>query len=108
MTIFNQISLQWFTEMQVMYLAQHPSTGRPAQALSQTVQKPQGREDGNSGGPRENYVDASHHEQANGEEPAGADLIRKHAADELTDSIGQRLTAGDHAWTEKCRHSRGN
>ena len=82
------------------HLAQHPATGRPPEALTEAVKKPQGREDSNSGGPGEEHVDASHHEQANGEEPAGADLVRKHAADELTDSVGQRLTAGDHAWTQ--------
>lgn len=81
------------------YLAQHSATGRPAKALAQAVEKPQGREDGDSGGPGENHIDASHHAQANREEPAGADLVWKHATDELTDSIGQRLTAGDHAWT---------
>lgn len=79
------------------YLAQHPAAGRPAQALAQAVEEPQAGEDGDGGGPGEDHVDASHRAQANGEEPAGADLVRKHAADELTDSVGQRLTAGDHA-----------
>ena len=82
------------------YLAQHPAAGRPAEALAKTVDKPEGREDSHSGGPGEDHVDGSHHAQANGEEPAGADLVRQHATDELTDSVGQRLTAGDHAWTK--------
>lgn len=80
------------------YLAQHPATGGPAEALAQAVQKPQGRENSDSGGPGEDHIDASHHEKANGEEPTGTDLVRKHATDELTDSVGQRLTAGDHSW----------
>jgi len=79
------------------YLAQHPAAGRPAEALPQAVEKPQAREDGDGGGPGEDHVDASHHAQANGEEPAGADLVRKHATDEFTDRVGQRLTTGDHA-----------
>lgn len=82
--------------MWLRYLAQHPAAGRPAEALAQAIEEPQGREDSDSGGPGEDHVDASHHEQANREEPAGADLVGKHATDELTDSIGQRLTAGDH------------
>lgn len=92
--------------MRLRYLAQHPAAGRPAEALAQAVEKPQGREDGDSGGPGEDHVDASHHEQANGEEPAGADLVWKHATDELTDSVGQRLTAGDHAWTKRGQERR--
>lgn len=83
--------------MRLRYLAQHPAAGRPAEPLAQTVEKPKGREDSHRGGPGEDHVDASHHAQANGEEPAGADLVRKHATDELTDSVGQRLAAGDHA-----------
>lgn len=79
------------------HLAQHSATGGPAKALAQAVKEPQGREGGDSGGPGEEHIDASHHKQANGEEPAGADLVRQHAADELTDSIGQGLAAGDHA-----------
>lgn len=83
-----------------MYLAQHPATGRPAEALAQAVEKPEAREDSHSGGPGEDHIDATHREQTNGEKPAGADLVWQHAADELADSIGQRLTAGDHAWTK--------
>lgn len=83
--------------MGLRYLAQHPAAGRPAETLAQTVEKPQGREGSDGGGPGEDHIDASHHAQANGEEPAGADLVRKNATDELTDSVGQRLTAGDHA-----------
>lgn len=82
--------------MWLRYLAQHSAAGRPAQALAQAVEKPQCREDSDGGRPGEDHVDASHHAQANGEEPAGADLVRKHATDELTDSVGQRLTTGDH------------
>lgn len=80
-----------------LYLSQHLATGRPAQTLSQTVEKPQSGEDGHSGGPGEEHVDASHQKQANGKEPARAHLVREHAADELTDSVGQRLAAGDHS-----------
>lgn len=79
------------------YLAQHPATGGPAKTLAQTIEKPQGREGSHSGGPGEDHVDASNHAQANGEEPSGADLVRKHTTDELTDSVGQGLAAGDHA-----------
>lgn len=83
-----------------VYLSQHPSTGGPAQTLTQTIEKPEAGEDGNRWWPGEDYIDASHHEQANGEEPASADLVWEHAADELADSIGQRLAAGDHSWTK--------
>lgn len=80
-----------------MHLSQHPAAGGPAQTLTQTVEEPESREDGDGGRPGEDHVDASHHEQANGEEPAGADLVREHAADELADSVGQGLAAGDHS-----------
>lgn len=93
--------MHWYTGLWLGYLAQHPAAGRPAEALAQTIEKPQGWEDSNSGGPGEDYVDTSHYAQANGEEPAGADLVRKNATDELTDSVGQRLTAGDHAWAQR-------
>lgn len=82
------------------YLAQHPSAGGPAQALAEAVEEPECREDGHGGRPGEHHVDASHQEQADGEQPAGADLVRQHAADELTDGIGQGLAAGDHAWRQ--------
>ena len=82
------------------YLAQHPSAGRPAQALAQAVEEPERGKGGHGGGPGENHVDAPHQEQANGEEPAGADPVRQHAADELTDGVGQGLAAGDHAWRQ--------
>lgn len=83
------------------HLAQHSATGGPAEALAQTIEEPQGREGGDGGGPGEEHIDASHHKQANGEEPAGANLVRQHAADELTDRVGQGLAAGDHAWVKK-------
>ena len=73
----------------VEYLTQHPSAGGPAQALAEAVEEPEAREDGHGGGPGEQHVDAPHQEQADGEEPAGADLVRQHAADELTDGVGQ-------------------
>ena len=92
--------------MWLRYLAQHPAARGPPEALSQPVEEPQGGEGGDGGGPGEDHVDASHRAQADGEEPAGADLVRKHAADELTDSIGQRLAAGDHAWRKR-RRERG-
>lgn len=79
------------------HLTQHSAAGGPAEALAQTVEEPQGREGSNGGGPGEENIDASHHKQTNGEEPAGADLVREHTADELTDSVGQGLAAGDHA-----------
>lgn len=79
------------------YLAQHPAAGRPTQALAEAIEKPQNRERSNSGGPGEDHIDASHHKQTDGEEPAGTDLVGKNTTDELTDSVGQRLTAGDHA-----------
>lgn len=63
--------------------------------MSQTVDEPEEREHGNGGGPGEGYVDAPHQEEADGEKPAGADLIRQHATDKLTDGIGHGLTAGD-------------
>lgn len=88
----------WCTGLWLRYLAQHPATGGPAQSLAQAIEKPQGTEDRDGGGPGEDHVDASHHAQANGEEPAGTDLVWKHATDELADSVGQRLAAGDHAW----------
>lgn len=83
-----------------MHLSQHPATGRPAQTLTQAIEEPQAGEDGHGGGAGEEHIDASHHEQANGEEPAGADLVREHAADELADGVGQGLAAGDHSWSK--------
>lgn len=79
------------------YLVQHPATWGPPQALTQAIDEPETRENGHSGGPGEDHVDGTHHEQANGEEPAGTDLIRQHTADELAYSIGQRLATSDHA-----------
>lgn len=77
------------------HLAQHLPTRGPATALSQAVDEPEQREHGYSGGPGEGDVDAPHQEEADGEKPAGADPIRQHAADELTDGIGHGLAAGD-------------
>lgn len=68
--------------------------------MSQAVNEPQQREHGHGGRPGEDYVDASHHEKANGEKPAGADLVGEHATDELTDGVGHGLAAGD----QTCRH----
>lgn len=100
--IVTSVFLQyWWTGLWLVYLAQHSATGRPTKALAQTVKKPQGREDADSGGPGEDHIDASYHAQANWEEPAGTDLVWKHAADELTDSVGQRLTASDHSWAKE-------
>jgi len=84
----------------VTYLAQHPSAGGPAQALAQAVEEPEAGEDGHGGRPGEQHIDASHQEQADGEEPASADLVRQHATDELTDGVGQGLAAGNHAWRQ--------
>lgn len=84
--------LKWITGC---YLAQHLPTRGPAAALTQAVDEPEEWEHGNGGGPGEGYVDAPHQEQADGEKPAGADLIRQHATDKLTDGIGHGLTAGD-------------
>lgn len=86
--------MRWQTGL--YYLAQHFPTRGPAAALSQAVYEPEQGEHGDSGGPGEGHVDAPHHEEADGEEPAGADLIRQHAADELTDGVGHGLAAGDH------------
>lgn len=63
------------TERLVAHLAQHPATGGPAQALTQTIEEPESREDSDGGGPGEEHIDASHHEQTNGEEPTSADLV---------------------------------
>lgn len=85
------------------YLAQHLSTWGPATALSQAIDEPEQWEHGHSGGPGEGYVDAPHQKEANGEKPAGADLIRQHTADELTDGVGHGLAAGDHTCTDTRR-----
>lgn len=90
----------WYTSLWLWYLAKHSATWRPTQALAQAVEEPKGREDSDRRGPGEDHVDASHHAQANGEEPAGTDLVRQYSADELADSVRQRLAAGDHAWAK--------
>lgn len=77
------------------YLAQHFSTRGPAAALAQPVEEPEQGEHGDGGGPGEGHVDATHQEEADREEPAGADLVRQHAADELTDGVRHGLAAGD-------------
>lgn len=77
------------------YLAEHFPTWGPATALSQAIDEPQQGEHGYSRGPGEDHIDAPYQEKANGEKPAGADLIWQHAADELTDGIGHSLAAGD-------------
>lgn len=80
------------------YLSQRFSTGGPAAALSQTVEEPEKREHRHSWRPGKDYIDPPNHKKADGEEPAGTDLIRQHTADELADGIGHGLTAGDHSW----------
>ncbi|KAG7223041.1 hypothetical protein INR49_015930 [Caranx melampygus] len=53
--------------------------------MAQAVEKPQGRENSDSGGPGEDHIDASHHEEANGEEPTGTDLRLASASATLRD-----------------------
>lgn len=75
--------------------AQHFSARRPAESLAEAIHKPEHGERRDGGGLREEHVDGPDNEEAGGEEPAGADLIRQHSADELTDGICQSLTARD-------------
>lgn len=77
------------------HLAQDLAAGRPAQPLGQAVEEPEPGEGHDGGAPGEDHVDQAHHEEAGGEEPAGAHLVRKDAADELADGVGCRLAAGD-------------
>lgn len=81
------------------HLPQHLPTWGPAQPLTQPVDEPKHCEDAHGGGPGEDHVDGAHQKEADGEEPARADLVRQHPADELADSVGSRLAAGDQAWT---------
>jgi len=82
------------------YLPEDLPTGGPAAALAEAVDEPQQGEHGHGGGPGERHVDAAHQEEPDGEEPAGADLVRQNAADELADRIRHGLAAGDQA----CAH----
>lgn len=79
------------------YLSQHLPTRRPPQTLAQAIQKPEAGEDDDRGGPGECHIDGTHYEEADGEEPAGAHLVRQHATDEFADGVCQGLTAGDQA-----------
>lgn len=88
------MSMRWYKGW--YYLAQNFPTGGPATALTQTIDEPEQWEHGHGGGPGEGNVDAPNYEEADGEKPAGADLIWQHATDELADGIGHGLTAGDH------------
>lgn len=83
------------------YLAEDLPARRPSTTLSQSVNEPQEWEHGDRGGPGENHVDASDHKEADGEKPAGTDLVWQHAADEFTDGVGHRLAASDQAWRHK-------
>lgn len=65
--------------------------------MAQPVDEPEQWEHVDGGGPGEDDVDASNQEEANGEKPAGADLIGHHATDELADGVGHGLAAGDQA-----------
>lgn len=63
--------------------------------MSQAVDEPEQGEHGYSGGLGEGDVDSTHQQQTYGEQPAGADAVREHPADELADGIGHGLAAGD-------------
>lgn len=63
--------------------------------MSQAIDEPEQGEHGYSGGLGEGDVDSTHQEQTYGEQPAGADAVREHTADELADGIGHSLAAGD-------------
>lgn len=77
-----------------VYLAQDLPTWGPATTLSQAVDEPEQAEHGYSGRLGEGDVDPTHQEQADGEEPTGADPVREHTADELTEGVGHGLAAG--------------
>lgn len=63
--------------------------------MSQAIEEPEQGEHGYSGGLGEGNIDSTHQEQTYGEEPAGADAVREHTADELANGIGHGLAAGD-------------
>lgn len=77
------------------HLPQDLPAGRPAQPLGQAIEEPEPGEGHDGRAPGKDHVDQAHHEEAGGEEPAGAHLVRKDAADELADGVGCRLAAGD-------------
>lgn len=77
------------------YFAQDLPAGRPAQPLGQAVEEPEPGEGGDGGAPGEDHVDQAHHQEAGGEEPAGAQLVGEDAADELADGVRGGLAAGD-------------
>lgn len=77
------------------YFSQYLPAGWPAQPLGQSVEEPEPSEGRDGGAPGEDHVDQAHHQQAGGEEPAGAHLVGEDAANELADGIGRRLAAGD-------------
>lgn len=63
--------------------------------MSQSIDEPEQGEHGDGGGLGEGDVDSTHQEQTYGEQPAGADAVREHTADELADGVGQGLAACD-------------
>lgn len=76
-------------------LPKHFSTRRPAETLTEPVHEPKHGEHHDGRGPGEEDVYGAHNEEPDGEEPAGADPVRKHAADKLADGVRKSLTAGD-------------
>lgn len=87
----------WTLQLHCCYLAKHLPTGGPATTLAQPVEEPEQWEHVNGGGPGEDDVNAANQEQADGEKPAGADLIGHHTTDELADGVGHGLATGDQA-----------
>ncbi len=77
------------------YLPKHFSTWWPAETLTKPVHEPKHSKHHDSGWPWKGDVYGTHNEEPDGEEPASADLVRKHSADKLTDSVGQSLAADD-------------
>lgn len=77
------------------HLPQDLPAGRPAEPLSQPVEKPEPGEGGHGGAPGEEHVDQTHQQEAGREEPAGAQAVGQDTTDELTDGVGCGLAAGD-------------
>lgn len=68
--------------------------------MSQAIDEPEQWEHSYSGGLGEGDVDSTDQEQTYGEQPAGADAVWEHTADELADGIGHGLAAGDQTCQE--------
>lgn len=89
------------------YLPKHLSTWWPAETLTKPIHEPKHGKHHDSGWPGKGNVYGAHNEEPDGEEPASTDLVRKHSADKLTDSIGQSLAAGDQPCITGNRKNQG-